>query len=255
MREIVPGNRNDKVAELMNAKFNTDFTKKQMQTLKSRLKLKSGLPTNVKGMQKKLTTPEQDEFIHENYKGLYNKELADLVNERFKTNLTTKQIKAYKARNKLDSGIGGHFKEGAPAWNKGLQQKDYMSKEAIARTKRTRFKKGQIPPNRVPIGTERISKDGYIEVKIQDGQTNDNYEFKHRVLWMAHHGEIPDEHIVIFKNGDKEDIRIENLMMVHRGISLHLNKQGLHSEHPELTEAGVNLVKLQFKTNEMRRKK
>ena len=108
--------------------------------------------------------------------------------------------------------------------------------------------------NGTVISTERISKDGYIEVKIQDGQTNDNYEFKHRVLWMAHHGEIPDEHIVIFKNGDKEDIRIENLMMVHRGISLHLNKQGLHSEHPELTEAGVNLVKLQFKTNEMRKK-
>ncbi len=30
------------------------------------------------------------------------------------------------------------------------------------------FAKGNVPPNHRPVGSERISKDGYIEVKVAE---------------------------------------------------------------------------------------
>lgn len=252
LSEIVKGRTNKEIAKKTNEKFGTEFTESQMRSLKTRLRLKSGLPRKRKG-QGRITTKEQDKFIHENYKGLYSKQLTDFVNKEFGTNFTVKQIKAYKARNKLSSGIKTTFKKGQVPFNKGMKQSDYMSAEAIERTKNTRFQKGQDPINWQPMGYERITRDGYTEVKVRDEKevhSTKNFELKHRVLWKKHHGEIPESHIVIFKNGNPQDVRLENLMMVHRGIGAQLNRQGLKSEYPELTEAGVKLIELQFKTNE-----
>lgn len=44
------------------------------------------------------------------------------------------------------------FKKGHTTFNKGKKMHEYMSQEAIERTKATRFKKGNIPPNHKPIG-------------------------------------------------------------------------------------------------------
>lgn len=204
-------------------------------------------------MCRRIFTDDIETFIHKHVKGLLNKELTELVNEEFDTQYTVGQIRNYKARNKLSSGIKTTFKKGQVPFNKGMKQSDYMSAEAIERTKNTRFQKGQDPINWQPIGYERITRDGYTEVKVRDEKevhSTKNFELKHRVLWKKHHGEIPESHIVIFKNGNPQDVRLENLMMIHRGIGAQLNRQGLKSEYPELTEAGVKLIELQFKTNE-----
>ena len=204
-------------------------------------------------MCRRIFTDEIESFIRKHVKGLLNKELTKLVNEEFDTQYTVGQIRNYKARNKLSSGIETTFKKGQVPFNKGMKQSDYMSAEAIERTKVTRFKTGQKPINWEPIGYERTTRDGYIEVKVRDEKgvhSTKNFELKHRVLWEKHHGEIPEEHIVIFKNGDPQDIRIENLMMIPRKVALKLNQFELRSEYPEITEVGVSLVELQYKTRE-----
>lgn len=252
MKKVVPNRRMKEVTKLMNDKFGTEFTVSQLTNLKARMRLKSGLPTNVKG-QNKMFTDKQEEFIRGHVKGLLNKELTELVNKEFNTHFTVGQIRNYKARNKLSSGIKTTFKKGRAPFNKGMKQSDYMSAEAIERTKNTRFQKGQNPINWKPIGYERITRDGYTEVKVRDFKgihSAENFELKHRILWEKHHGEIPEEHIVIFKNGDPQDIRIENLMMIPRKVALKLNQFELKSEFPEITELGVSLVKLQYKTKE-----
>lgn len=253
LAEIVPGRRINEVTALMNQKFNTSFTETQMENLKTRLKLKNGLPTNIKG-NGKITTDEQDDFIRKNYKGLFNKELTDLINKEFGTSFTIQQIMSYKSRHRLDSGIDGCFEKGHKPFNKGLKQKDYLSQESLENIKATQFKKGQKPTNWEPIGYERISKGGYIEVKVRDQKgvhSVNNFELKHRLLWEKHYGEIPEKHVILFKNGNPQDIRLDNLMMIHRKVVAQVNKQGLYSHYPELTEAGVNLIKLQFKTKEL----
>jgi hypothetical protein len=113
-------------------------------------------------------------------------------------------------------GIGSEFKKGMAPHNKGKEISEWMCAENIENSKKGRFKKGNVSHNTLPIGSERISKDGYIEVKIRHSdnlQHNNNYEFKHRVLWQDHHGPIP-EGMVIRVNGDKLNFTIDELEMI-----------------------------------------
>ena len=66
-------------------------------------------------------------------------------------------------------GVVTRFKPGVPPFNKGKKMEDYCTPEAIARSARTRFKAGHRPKNWRPVGSERVSKDGYIEVKMREG--------------------------------------------------------------------------------------
>ena len=52
----------------------------------------------------RLFTEEQEKFIRDHAKGLYNKELADLVNKKFGLSITTSQVRAYKKNHKISSG-------------------------------------------------------------------------------------------------------------------------------------------------------
>lgn len=118
---------------------------------------------------------------------------------------------------KNDIGINTRFKSLQPGWNKGMRQSDYMSKEMIEKTSKTRFKKGQDPHNTVSIGYERISRDGYIEVKIQhlkNGDANNkNFVAKHRIIYEEHYGEIPENCNVEFKDGNKLNLNPSNLIL------------------------------------------
>lgn len=181
-------------------------------------------------------TPEQVKFIYSNYKGKYNKELTDLFNKRFGTNYKISQIKAFKQRNKLDSGITGHFKKGQKSWNK--------ERKGIRYSPATEFKKGHKPANRLPIGTERLKRDGYVYVKIQDGKLNKNWKQKHIILWEKHNGPLPKGHVVIFADGDRTNITIENLILVNRSELLTMNRHNLFYDDPELTKTGALIAKV-----------
>lgn len=146
-----------------------------------------------------------------------------------------------------DIGVATRFTNQMAGWNKGKKQSDYMSPEMIERTKATRFKKGQDPHNTVPIGHERISRDGYLEVKIQHLKSkgkNENFEAKHRLLWMEHFGPIPEGMNIEFLDGDKMNIVIENLVLRSRKENLLNNtmcdssivKRFLGVKKPEFVE-------------------
>lgn len=114
-------------------------------------------------------------------------------------------------------GIGTEFKKGLIPFNKGRKQIVYMCAQNILNSQKGCFKKGDTPHNRLPIGSERISKDGYIEVKVQDGKYNGNYEFKHRLMWKEHHGPIPKGMVVIIKVGNRQNFTINDLELIsHR---------------------------------------
>lgn len=119
------------------------------------------------------------------------------------------------------------FKKGLAAWNKGKKQVDYMAAEKIEITKSTRFKKGSIPHNIKPIGYERITRDGYIEVKVRDSKTNSknkNFELKHRLVWKEHYGEIPNGMNVEFIPGaNKLNFTIRDLILRSRAENLIIN--------------------------------
>ena len=195
---------------------------------------------------------EQKKFIIDNYYGKYSKELADIFNKRFNTNITAKEIKNYRENHKLNSGLTGRFEKGHVTHNKGKKQTEYMSKEAIGKTKATRFKKGNIPQNHRDIGEERISKDGYIYIKVRDGCLNDNWELKHRYIYKQHYGDIPNGYNVMFADKNKRNFDIDNLILVSKSEDLIMNNNKLLFSNKELTKTGHLIAKVIDKTNKVK---
>lgn len=181
-------------------------------------------------------TDEMKQFILDNYKGRYNQELADLFNQKFNTNITSRTIKSYKANNKLNSGLTGKFRKGQTPHNKGKK----MPKEVYEKVKHTMFAKGNVPPNHRPVGSERISKDGYIEVKVAEPN---KWRLKQRVVYEEAKGEIPEGCPIIFLDGNKRNFDIENLRCITRSELLYLNCNGLNNSN-EITETGILMARL-----------
>jgi len=116
----------------------------------------------------------------------------------------------------------GQFKTGGTPWNKG---KPYPS---TGRTKDTQFKTGEVRGKAAqllqPIGAERITKDGYLQVKVRnDVHSSKRWKAVHLILWEQHNGKVPDGHIVVFRDGDKSNITIENLECISRSENLRRN--------------------------------
>lgn len=203
--------------------------------------------------RRRLLTNEQHEFLLEHQADVTRKEMAELLNETFGTSLTTEQIKTYCGNHKIRSNSNGQFKKGQRSFNKGLKQTDYMSEEAIERTKATRFKKGQKPNNWKPIGSERITKDGYIEIKVRDGEdvSTNNYKLKHRVVWEEEHGEVPEGHAILFLDQSRTNCSLDNLMLVKRTELVRINKSNNLVDVPEINESIVLTERIRQKIREV----
>lgn len=65
-----------------------------------------------------------------------------------------------------------------------------------------------------PVGTIKQAKEGgTYNIKAEDG-----WHELGRYVWEKHYGKIPDDHYVVFLNRDNSDARIENLMLVPKGV-------------------------------------
>ena len=174
-------------------------------------------------------TNDMDAVIREHYPCKQTSDVADMLR------LTPKQVLCRAKRLGLHknpdviAGIreNGMFLKGHVPFNKGMKQQEFMTAEQIEKTKATRFVKGQVPMNIKEIGYERVNVDGYVEVKTEKG-----FVLKHRMIWEKHNGPIPKGHIVRFKNGNKLDIRIENLELVT--CAQNMKDNTIHNYPPEI---------------------
>ena len=101
-----------------------------------------------------------------------------------------------------------------------------------------------IPVNKMKVGEDTISSDGYVKTKIADPNV---WEFKHKLIWAEAHGPIPENHCLIFADGNKLNLSIDNLLLVSKAELLVLNRKKLISENSELTKTGLNVVKVMNK--------
>ena len=245
--ENVQGITTMDLAILVNAKFGTDFTESKMKCFKTNNGLKSGRKGIPAGMPSKLYPNEVKNFIKENHNGVGPKEMAAKLNETFGTNYTHSQLKAWYGRHKLNSDITGFFPKGHVPANKGQKGICYEGSKA------TQFKKGSKSANWVPIGTERIDRDGYIQVKITDGKLNKNWKAKHILVWETDNGPIPEGHVVIFGDRNLSNFELDNLILVSRAQLVRLNQNNLIKNDAELTKTGIVIADIISKIGERKK--
>lgn len=111
------------------------------------------------------------------------------------------------------------FPKGNVPANKGLRgRKGY----GPGRMKETQFKKGQCSgkaaEHLMPIGSTRLV-DGYLYRKVSDVMNvpyTVNWKPEHWLIWARKHGRVPRGHVLMFRNGNKADVRIKNLKLITR---------------------------------------
>lgn len=182
-------------------------------------------------------TDEEREFIQNNYKGISTRELTERFNLAFGEKITEAQMKGYKGRYKLWSGVCNRFQKGHVPNNKGKK----MSREMYEKAHPTMFKKGNVPVNYRPVGSERVNVDGYIEIKVADPN---KWLLKHRVVYEREIGEIPKDSAVFFLDGDKQNCELSNLKLVKRSELLIMNRYHLFQNNAELNDAASNLARM-----------
>lgn len=147
-----------------------------------------------------------------------------------------KEIEISKTADRLRViGTTSRWDKGHVPHNKGKKMPDQIYQKCAP----TMFKKGQTPHNTNYDGHERISKDGYIEVRVRLGK----YMLKHRHIWEQTNGPIPKGMILTFRDGDKKNVKLENLELITRQEGMARNT--IQRFPPEL----VSTIKLVNKLN------
>ena len=121
-------------------------------------------------------------------------------------------------------GAASRFQRGHVPANKGLRRPGW----GPGRMKETQFKKGArvgvAARNWRPVGTILADSEGYLRIKLREARPGEAYgfgnprvwPFLHRHVWEQARGPIPPGHVVVLTNGNKADVRLENLQLITR---------------------------------------
>lgn len=181
-------------------------------------------------------------WLTEYYPKLSRRNLTEQFNHHFELTLPMTSIIACVQNHGIKSGRDGRFLKNHIPHNDGVK--------GVRLSQATEFKKGNRPKNYLPVGSERVNGEGYHDIKIADPN---KWKTKHVLLWEELNGKVPKGHCIIFVDGDKNHIDIDNLTKVSRSELAVLNKRRFSAEHNELKPALITLTKLECLTNKLAR--
>ncbi|WP_405736130.1 HNH endonuclease signature motif containing protein [Bifidobacterium sp.] len=109
---------------------------------------------------------------------------------------------------------------------------------------------------RVPVGTERPSKDGYVVVKVADEATvsmsKDNWKLKHVHVWEQANGRpLPKGSCVYFADGDRENFDPANLVEVPRRLVGVMNGLGIEWHDAASLRAVMAMAEVRARSHEV----
>ncbi|SEN44284.1 HNH endonuclease signature motif containing protein [Nitrosomonas marina] len=201
-------------------------------------------------MTKRATwTAEDTALFIKHYPDSTEAELVELFGGRY----TVKQIRGRRKRLKIHKsdeyrqrhGINseGRFTEGIVPFNKG------KAHPSVGNSSKHWFRRGMKPANHRPVGSTRLSKDGYIEIKVAEGRFK--WRLLHREVWKKHHGSYPPKgHAIVFIDGNKQNCDINNLQLITRAELMQRNT--VHNLPKYLAELIQLNGQLKRKINERR---
>ena len=118
------------------------------------------------------------------------------------------------------TGRTGYLPGAVPA-NKGKKMPFHPN------SARTQFKKGNLPHNTKQLGHERLTVDGYVEISVGEVNPHTGYErryvHKHRHLWEAANGAVPEGMRLKSLDGDRANTDPANWVAIPKALGPRLN--------------------------------
>ena len=143
-----------------------------------------------------------------------------------RADVTASHLHALRKRQGWKTGRSGCFEKGSVPVNKGKPCAPGMGgrhPNAVKTQFPTGGRTGKAALNYKPIGTERISEDGYRERKVHDGlPMQSRWQLVHRIEWTAVNGPVPAG-MALKCRGDRLDVDPANWEMVPRALLPRLN--------------------------------
>lgn len=200
--------------------------------------------------------PEYEEFLRGYIPGHQEREIADAFEREFGIRLTRAQIKNAKTRLGVRSGThGGCFGPGHVPANKDRTWDEMgISEESRERMRAGQFRPGQLPHNArdLPVGSERVNRDGYVEVKVAErpsgrGPAHDNWRPKAHIVWERANGRAlrPGE-VVVFADGDRSNLDPGNLVAMTRAEHNVIVTRGIPYADRETCETAIGIARLKM---------
>ena len=160
------------------------------------------------------------DFIYANCNGRRAREMVPLLNQVFGTNYSEEQVSRFYTKHGITSGVASTY---------------------------------------APIGTVvfRKTEEMYYE-KVKDGPNPaENWRPKHHLVWEAANGPIPSDSVIIFLDGDRKNIDLDNLALCSKAVALELIRKNLRFSSAAATNTGVLIAQLHtevYKRQKKRRK-
>ena len=173
------------------------------------------------------------EYLREIANGKYISEIVELMSKKFNYPFRKTQIKSAMTKHKIKNGMKNKVPKGFEPWNKGLQ----IGNSHIHNLK--------------AVGDEYINSEGFVMIKLDNPA---RWVHKHRYIYEQAFGEIGKNNVIIFLDGDKTNLSLDNLHCITRKQLMKMNQNNLFYSDPELTKTGIEIAKLMLKVNEVKRK-
>jgi hypothetical protein len=174
-------------------------------------------------------TPEQDIYIKKNFLSIPPQRIADMLGcseQKVKTRM--RQLGLTVPPEIIAQRVAAsRIQSGNVPINKGKKQSDYMPEESIARTKATRFKKGNLPHN-------AYNEVGKITVRHDHvNRTDRPYQYiclslgvwmpLHTHIWEQEFGKVGKGYCLWFKDGNSLNCVLDNLERITRAENARRN--------------------------------
>jgi len=179
----------------------------------------------------------------------------------FGREVSAQNLHALRKRRGWKTGRTGCFVKGQEPPNKGKTMPYHPNSAA------TRFKpgnrSGRAEERYKAIGTERISQDGYREVKIHDGMPlQSRWRLVHLVEWEKVNGPIPDGQCLKCLDGDRANVDPANWQLIPRALlpaliggNRYRDRLAYDDAAPDLKPVLMTLAKVEHQARGLRKRR
>jgi hypothetical protein len=215
-------------AAAFNAEFGRDLTPENLKALRVRMGWRVGRAASrakMKGAAKAYSAEEMAWL--ETNRLLPIADYTAQFNAAFGRDVSAEKLHALRKRRRWKTGRTGQFEKGQTSPNKGKKMPPGVGGNH-PNAQRTQFKKGGLPHNTKHAGHERMTKDGYVMMSVDETNPHTGFErryvLKHKWLWEQKNGPLPDDHALKCIDGNRANADPSNWEAIPRAMLPLLTK-------------------------------